>query len=133
MKNNPILKAVIGFNKGALTLPKPWQGWMGLMLLANLILPIVYLNTLEAKVVLAGFVVSFILTLYLFSKFGFVKLLGLGHTPWLFTVPWLASRLTEVVPLGPFYYWLLAVVIIDSFSLLIDGADAVHYLKNVKA
>ena len=126
---NPILKSLIGFNRGIFTLPKIWQAWTGLLILVNLILPCFFLSTLEAKVVLMGFMASFILMLILFSSFGFVKLLGLGHTPWLLMVPFLALRLNEHPAGSPLYYWVLAVVIIDGLSLLMDGLDVIRYWK----
>jgi hypothetical protein len=52
-----------------------------------------------------------------------------GHIPWLFTVPWLGWRLGQTVESGAFYYWLLAVVVIDSLSLVIDAVDVVRYWR----
>jgi len=73
--------------------------------------------------------VSMVIMMTLFAKLGYVRLLGLGHIPWLFTVPWLWSRLSQTIESGPFYYWLLAVVVLDSISLLIDAVDVVRYWK----
>ena len=124
-----MLKIFMGFNKGVLTMAKPWQAWLGLLVAVNLVPPFFFLGTLEAKVVLVGFVVSIAIMLTLFAKFGYVRLLGLGHAPWLFTVPWLWSRLGEVTSTGPLYYWLLGVVILDGISLLIDAVDVVRYAR----
>jgi len=124
-----MIKALIGFNRGVLAMPIPWQLWMVLLVTANLILPFFFLGTPEATVVLAGVGVSLIVMLTLFAKFGFVKLLGLGHFPWLFTVPWLWSRLGPAMESGAFYYWLLAVIALDSISLAIDAADVFRYWK----
>ena len=77
------------FNKAILALPMPWPIWMALLMLANLVCPFFFLGTLEATIVLVGFAASITLMLALFARFGFVRLLGLGHAPWLFTVPWL--------------------------------------------
>ncbi len=117
------------FNKAILTMPMPWPIWTGLLILANLVSPLFFLGTLEATVVLLGFAASATLILTLFARFGFVRLLGLGHTPWLFTVPWLAMRLSEGGIGGPFYYWLLSVVVLDALSLVIDAVDVVRYWK----
>jgi len=87
-----MFKILIGFNKGVLAMAKPWQLWMVFLVAANLVLPFFFLGTPEATVVLAGVGVSMVIMMTLFAKFGFVRLLGLGHIPWLFTVPWLWSR-----------------------------------------
>lgn len=110
-------------------MPQPWPLWMMLLVSVNLVAPLFFLGSLEAKVVLVGIAASMALMLTLFARFGYVRLLGLGHTPWLFTVPWLVSRLGEITTGGPFYYWLLAVVILDGISLVIDAADVVRYWR----
>ncbi len=74
-----------------------------------------------------GIAASMALMLTLFARFGYVRLLGLGHIPWLFTVPWLWLRLGEVATRGLFYYWLLTVVLLDSISLMIDAVDVIRY------
>ena len=124
-----MFKVLIGFNKGFLAMAKPWQVWMVLLVLVNLVLPFFFLEKPEAMVVLVGVIASMFIMMTLFARFGFVRLLGLGHIPWLFTVPWLWSRLDQTVESGPFYYWLVAVVVFDSISLVIDTVDVVRYWK----
>ncbi len=124
-----MLNTMMRFNKAILSMPMPWPLWTALLVLANLVSPFFFLGTLEATVVLVGFAASATLILTLFAKFGFVRLLGLGHIPWLFTIPWLAMRLSDGVIGGPFYYWLLGVVVLDGLSLVIDTVDVVRYWK----
>lgn len=122
-----MIKAMIGFNKSILAMAIPWRIWMVLLVSVNLVLPLFFLGTLEAKVALVGMMASMSIMLILFAKLGFVRLLGLGHFPWLFTVPWLGSRWGQTVDSGPFYYWLLAIVAINGISLVIDAVDVVRY------
>ena len=124
-----MFKILIGFNRGVLAMAKPWQFWMVLLVAANFVLPFFFLGTQEAIVVLTGAGVSLVIMLTLFAKLGYVKLLGLGHIPWLFTVPWLWLQLGQTIESGPFYYWLLAVVVLDSISLVIDAVDVARYWK----
>jgi len=124
-----MFKILIGFNRGVLAMAKPWQLWMFFLVAANLVLPFFFLGTPEAIVVLAGVGVSMVIMMTLFAKLGYVRLLGLGHIPWLFMVPWLWSRLGQTAESGYFYYWLLAVVVLDSISLVIDTVDVVRYWK----
>jgi len=122
-----MFKIINGFNKGLLAMAKPWQVWMVLLVSINLILPLFFLGKLEAMVVLVGVMASMFIMMTLFARFGFVRLLGLGHLPWLFTVPWLGLQLVQTIESGPFYYWLFAVVVIDSISLVIDTVDVARY------
>ena len=122
-----MFKAFIGFNKGVLAMAKPWQAWMVLLVSVNMVLPLFFLGKPEAIVALVGVAVSMFIMVTLFAKFGFVRLLGLGHFPWLFTVPWLGLQLVQTIEIGPFYYWLFAVVVIDSISLVIDAVDIARY------
>ncbi len=122
-----MFKAFIGFNKAILAMPKPWQVWMVLLVSVNLVLPFFFLGTPEAIVVLVGVIASLFIMTTLFSKFRFVRLLGLGHIPWLFTVPWLGLQLGQTMESGPFYYWLLSVIVLDSISLVIDAVDVARY------
>ncbi len=124
-----MFKIINGFNKGILTMAKPWQVWVGLLVLVNLILPLFFLPKLEAVVALGGVMISMFIMMNLFARFGYVRLLGLGHSPWLFTVPWLALQLSQTTESGAFYYWLLAIVVIDSISLVIDAVDVVRYWR----
>ncbi len=123
-----MIKVLVGFNKGVLAMAKPWQAWMVLLVLMNLVLPLFFLGKPEATVVLVGIMVSMFIMMTLFARFGFVRLLGLGHIPWLFTIPWLWLQLGQTIENGgTFYYWLLAVVVLDSISLVIDAVDVVRY------
>ncbi len=122
-----MIQAFIGFNKDILAMPKLWLGWTVLLVSANLVAPWFFLGTLEAPVVLTGFILSLTLMITLYANYGFVRLLGLGHAPWLLTVPWLWSRLDQAKEGELFYYWLLAVVVLDSVSLIIDAVDATRY------
>jgi hypothetical protein len=122
-----VFKILIGFNRGILSMPIPWQLWMVLLVTANLVLPFFFLDTPEAIVVLVGAGAGLVTMMIMFAKMGYVKLLGIGHIPWLFTIPWLWSRLAQSVENGPFYYWLLTVIVLDSISLVIDSVDVIRY------
>jgi len=124
-----MLKLMSDFNKKIMSVSPPWPAWMMLLVSVNLVAPFFFLGSPEAMVVLVGIAASMALMLTLFARLGYVRLLGLGHAPWLFTVPWLWSRLGEAATSGPFYYWLLAVIVLDSISLVIDAVDVVRYVR----
>ncbi len=123
------MKAMIGFTKGLMSMPMPWRVWLGLLVAVNLAGPIYFFEALEAKVVLAAFLASAALMTAIFASKGFVRLLGIGHIFWVPMVPWLWFRLDQVGPGEPFVYWIIAAMIIDSISLIIDAIDVLRYLK----
>ena len=73
------MKAMIDFPRTMLTMPKPWVGWVMLLMMINVIIPLFYLGTLEGKVVLGAFVFAALFQTAIFSAKGFVRLLGIGH------------------------------------------------------
>ena len=52
------MRAMTGFAKGMRSLRKPWVAWVALLMLANMVLPLVFIETLEAQLVLAAAVVG---------------------------------------------------------------------------
>ncbi len=123
------MKAIIGFTKGLMSMPKPWLVWLGLLLAFNVVGPIYFFEALEAKVVLVAFLASAGLMTAIFAAKGFVRLLGIGHIFWIPMVPWLWIRFDQVGRGELIGYWIIAVIILDSISLIIDGIDALRYLK----
>ena len=57
------------------------------------------------------------------------RLLGIGHAPWLALVPWAWYR-SQALPEGSWMsIWLIALVVLNTGSLLIDAVDVVRYLR----
>jgi hypothetical protein len=118
-----------GFMRAMLGMPGHWVAWVGLLLLANMIAPLFLLHTIEARVVLGAILMGGVIQMAIFARLGFVRLLGLGHAPWLVLVPWLWMRLDQAEP-GTFLSgWLVAVIVLDGASLVIDGVDVARYLR----
>jgi hypothetical protein len=127
------MRAMIQFLRTLLRMPKLWLVWVFVLVMVNLVSPIMFISTLEAKIVLAAFGLGVILQVAIFSARGFVRLLGIGHVAWIPLVIWLAARL-ESLPLDSvFCYWLGSVVVVNSSSLLIDAVDVLRYLKGDRA
>jgi len=100
--------------------------WVGLLVLANGIAPLFFWQTLEAKVVLVTLMTGGVLMELLTWRLGFTRLLGLGHVLWLALVPWLVTRV-GLHEAGPVVFWLAAVLVLDSLSLVLDVRDVVRY------
>ncbi len=123
------MSIMIEFMKTMFVNGKGLAAWISLLLAANLVGPLLFINTLEGQVVLAALVAGAFTQTMLFAAKGFVRLLGIGHVFWVPLIPWLWSRLDELPPSGPFGYWVAAVMILNSISLLVDAADVVRYIR----
>ena len=121
MENNSLLHDARRFSFG-------WRIWFWILVLANVIGPLFFLNRLEAWVILGAYALAGAVIFFLHRRFGWVRLLGLGHFPWLVVVPWLASRYLTTSPRGALGGLMLAIILIDGTSLIIDIVDVVRYL-----
>ena len=123
------MRAMIDFFRTMLTLPKPWVGWVMLLMTVNMIVPLFFLGTSEGKIVLGAFVLGAALQTAIFSARGFVRLLGVGHIAWVPMVAWLWTRLDHAPAGSLFRYWLLVTFVMVSVSLLVDATDVIRYLR----
>ena len=122
------MKAMLRFTRHILEMPIHWQLWVALLFLTNMA-AVFFLPRVEASVVLAGLFVGALLQVGIFARFGFVRLLGLGHFHWLVMIAWLVSRLGSIRGEGLFHSWVVAVIVVCGLSLVIDTVDVVRYLR----
>ncbi|MFB3145500.1 MAG: hypothetical protein ACE1ZO_00115, partial [Nitrospirales bacterium] len=93
------------------------------------VIPLYYIHTREAKVVLIAAMFGLMIMMAIFGAKGFVRLLGIGHITWVPMLPWLWTRLDDT-SFGSFFgYWLIAVIVLDSLSLIVDVVDIRRYIK----
>ena len=118
----------IKFNKGMLKQRIHVKLWLLLLLAANLIVPLFYLQRLEAQVVLTVFLASFAFTVVITAYAGYSRLLGLGHVFWFPLLYFLWTRLDQS-PEGDFFgLWIRALMVLNATSLIIDVVDVVRYI-----
>ena len=110
-------------------MPIHWQVWLGVLVTANMVVPFFFIHMLEAQVVLAAAIVGMVIMSIIFNVKGFVRLLGIGHIAWLPLVFWLWTKLDHAPADSIFGYWLMAVVVLNSLSLIIDTIDVLRYVK----
>ncbi len=123
------MRVMIDFSKTLLAMKMPWPLWVGLMMLVNMAAPIYFFDALEAKVVLAAALAGMLVQTVVFAAKGFVRLLGIGHVFWIPLVIWLWIRWDQAAPGDPLAHWMIAVVVVNSLSLILDGYDVVRYLR----
>ena len=116
------------FNRGVMQLPVHWQLWMMLLVSVNLLIPLFSLKRTEARYTLLAMVLSMVLFSLLTAQFGFTRILGVGHLPWVPLLIYLWKRLKQV-PAGNFYgVWMRSLMGLNLISLVIDSVDVTRYL-----
>lgn len=104
-----------------------------LLVLVNFLVPLFYIQTLEAKLAIAAVLSGAVIQSFIHSKLGFVRLLGLGHILWIPLVIWLGFRLTDIGLENPFGIWLASLVLINTVSLVIDVIDVIRFISGERS
>ena len=108
------MRGVIRFHKGVLKSPLAVRLWLMLLVAANGVAPLFFWDRCEARIVLGTLMFSGALMMLLTWRFGFTRLLGLGHLPW-------------------FGMWVRAVMVLNAISLAIDVIDVIRYARGERA
>lgn len=127
------MQAFIRFNQGVLALPLPWRTWVFALIGLNIVTPFFFLGHVEAQAVLASGVLSMGVMTALTARFGFSRIVGLGHITWLPLVLFLANQLPGIPAGDAFGIWLRAVIVFDATSLALDAVDAMRFALGDRA
>jgi len=127
------MNAFIKFNRGIFRFPIAVRLWLLLLMAVNLVVPVMYLQRSEARIVLLTFLASFLLMVLITRTSGFTRLLGLGHVLWVPLVLFLVSRL-DLIPVGDAYgVWVRSVIALNSISLVVDLVDVVRFARGERS
>jgi len=103
--------------------------WVFLLMAVNLA-SIGFWDEPLAKIIFGTFMFSAMLMMGLYSKFGFEKILGMGHILW---IPLLAYVLLEIqTTKGDFKNYLIILTTTITISLVLDIVDVWKYFTNRK-
>ena len=103
--------------------------WVFYMMVINLA-AIYFWDDLLAKVIVIVFIFSSMLMMGLYSKYGFTKILGLGHVLWLPLAAYIAVLLPGAE--GPYFTYLMVLLATISISLVFDIYDVWSYFRQTK-
>ena len=104
--------------------------WVLILTIGN-VASVGFWNELLAKVIFVTFILSAILMMGLYSRFGFNKILGVGHILW---IPLLAYMLMEIpTARETFKGYLIILSISIIISLVFDIVDVWKYFTSQKS
>jgi len=121
------MQGFIKFNKGVLRMSWPVKIWLLVLVAANAVAPLFFLQRIEAQAVFAAMMIGATLMSLLTARFGFTRILGLGHILWIPLVGWLAFRLGQIPADDAFGMWIRGVMLLNTVSLVMDGVDVFRY------
>ena len=127
------MRAFIKFNKGVMKMPVQWQLWLLLLVCVNLIIPLFFIDRLEARLVVGALLGSVLLMTILTAVSDFTRLLGLGHILWFPLLYFLWTRLDKIPGDDLFGIWVRALMMLNAVSLVIDAADVSRYVAGDRA
>jgi len=104
--------------------------WVGLLMMLNLA-SIAFWHEPLARWILAVFMVSLALMMGLYARFGFQKILGMGHVLWLVLLPVVLLEIPAAE--GRFRVFLIVWVAATSVSLALDIFDVWTWFARKRA
>ncbi len=122
------VNSFLEFNKKVFGMKFPWNLWVGLMAMVNMVGGLVFIRTIEGRLALVCLMFGFLIMWGIYSKKGFVRLMGLGHLiAWTPLMVWFAQAIFQEKAAGAFKYWIISVLVVNGISLVIDLVDVVRY------
>ncbi len=118
----------VRYHRGLGRLPGRLKPFLASLLIANMIAPLFGLWQVEARVVLAVAILNGIIFVLLTARFGFTRILGLGHVLWIPLILYLTTRLDVHAATSVHGIWIRVVILINSISLVFDTWNVIQYL-----
>ncbi|MEX0350781.1 MAG: hypothetical protein AB3N15_15270 [Paracoccaceae bacterium] len=110
-------------------LPRVWA----ICLIAVNLGALFFLGTYYGRVALLAALAGVAVMIVIYSRLGFVRLLGIGHVFWIPMLIWFASDLPSQQTNPDLYWWVIALMAFNSLSLIIDAVDVLRYLRGERA
>ena len=123
-----MLSAMKGFMGKLWMLSPGFRVWLGVLIVLNGVVPLWFLDHPEAWVAMATVHGGFLVGVVLFQRYGFTRLLGLMHAPWIVLLVLVWGAMGQVPASDPFGLWLRVVFTLDAIELVFDAKDVIKYL-----
>lgn len=104
----------------------PWiPAWVGFMMAVNMV-SLAFWEEALAQGIFVVFLLSSMIMMGLYARFGYERILGLGHVLWIPLLAWVVLALPEAT--GAFRAYLVTWGLTTAISLGLDVADVWRYL-----
>ena len=107
--------------------PVGWRIWLATLMVANMVVPLFFLNHIEALAIFVAINLGAFTGVFLYKQQGFTRLVALMHWPWIFLLPYLWGRFDVVAAGTPLGVWIRVVIVLNSLSLILDIVGVVRY------
>ena len=101
--------------------------WVLVLMLVNMT-SLAFWREAVAQLILTNFLASAMLMMGLYARFGFTKILGLGHIPWIPLLAYVVTQIPAAVDLFKLYLLVLSVSM--AISLVLDTIDVWNYFRS---
>lgn len=126
------MKSSLHLIQDILKMKFPWNIWIHTMAFVNMAGAAYFFPSHYSIINLISMIVAFEIMTLIYKKYGFVRLLGLGHIiGWLPMLTYYAYKMNSIN--DPILsIWLKSVVAINSISLIIDAIDVKRWFAGEK-
>ncbi len=123
------MQAMLRFHLGVWKSPVAVRVWLAGLVALNMVGSLVFIERLEAQVVLASTMLGAMLMIFITARTGFSRLLGLGHAPWVPMMAFVGWRLATTPIEGTYRAWLIGLLVVNAISLAFDTVDVIRWLR----
>lgn len=123
------MQAVLQLVKGTWHMSFLNKMWTLILTVVNLVIPLLYVNQLEAQVVLGVFFVNIVAMTSLTALSGYTRLVSLGHALWLPLIYYFWTLLPDHSIATFFGLWMRGLIIINLLTLLLDSISIWRFLR----
>ena len=108
--------------------PPLQRTWVVLLVIVNA-LALLFIDTRYAQAALVSVLVGILIMGVIYSRQGFVRLLGIGHFLWIALIPWLIYELPKIDRTSWLYTWVVALILFNSICFIVDMIDVARYFR----
>lgn len=117
------------FHTGLMRGSKAVLAWVIVLGGTLMIGPFFFWAHIEARVVFGVFMVSAVLMMWMTGKYGYTRILGLGHILFIPLIAYIAMRLDKIPEGEPIGMFLCVAMILILISLVFDTFDVLRYAR----
>ena len=106
-------------------LPRLWAILLIILNAASLL----FIQTVHGQMAFAAVFIGIVTMTIIYLRYGFVRLLGIGHILWFPMIAWFIFDLPSQSESPLLFYWVVCLIVGNSISLVIDTIDVARFLK----